>query len=68
MLRQNRTILETIFYTFAWSLTVTLSVESIGSVVSGVHYFPVTVIVPVLTLILLAYDYTYNPRRRERDD
>ncbi|MGD0636650.1 MAG: hypothetical protein ABSA72_01240 [Nitrososphaerales archaeon] len=61
ILRNTGTLLETIFYTIAWSTAILLSVYSIQTIVPGSGALPITLVVPALTIVLLAYIHFHKP-------
>ena len=62
ILHHTDSALETLFYSFAWSVTLTISVYSVGTIAEGTAFFPVVLIVPALTLVLLAFDHFHTRR------
>jgi hypothetical protein len=56
------TLMEWLFYTFAWSIAIFVSVYAISTVVAGA-VFPPTVIVPAVTILLMVYVHFHGTRR-----
>lgn len=56
------TLIEWLFYTFAWSIAIFVSVYAIRTVVPG-GFFPPTVIVPAVTILLMVYVHFHGTRR-----
>jgi len=54
LLRETGTVLDRLFYTVAWSIALFASIYAIQSV--GYLYLPTHLIVPGVTIVLLAYD------------
>ena len=63
LLRQTGTLLERLFYTITWSIAILLSVYSIDTITPGSQSVPINLVIPVLTIILLAYDHFHRPVR-----
>ena len=56
VLRQGGTLLEKLFFSVAWSLAIVASVYSALSL-SGGPALSESILVPLLTVLLMAYDY-----------
>jgi hypothetical protein len=63
ILRNTGTLLETFFYTIAWSTAILLSVYSLETIIPGSQSLPIKLVVPALTIFLLAYDHFHKPSR-----
>jgi len=63
ILRNTGTLLETLFYTLAWSAAILLSVYSLQTIIPGSGSLPIKLVVPTLTVFLLAYDHFHRPSR-----
>jgi uncharacterized membrane protein len=53
-------IIEKTFYTLAWSLALAANFIAINTLRSGLPVLPIKVVVPVLTLLILAFKYFHG--------
>ena len=60
LLDKSGTLLDRVFYTLAWSVAVFGAVYSISTIVPS-GFFPIDLVIPVITILLLAYDYFHRP-------
>ena len=58
LVRETSTILETLFYSVAWSLAAIAIVLSIKSI--GYTDLPTSIVVPAFTILLMAYDHFHG--------
>jgi hypothetical protein len=58
LLRETGTILDGLFYSVAWSLAILAAVVAIESI--GYSDLPTNLIVPAVTIVLLAYDHFHQ--------
>jgi hypothetical protein len=66
LLEETGTILERLFYTLIWSVTIFGTVYSIETIMPSNQLFPISLVIPVLTLLLLGFEYYHRPLRGER--
>lgn len=59
LLLRNTGIIERLFYSIAWSVAILASVYSLGTI-GDTPYLPIELIIPTLTILLLAYDHFYR--------
>ncbi len=60
LLLQRGTAIDRIFYSVVWSIVITASLYSMETVVSGSMIIPLNVIIPILTMIVFAYDHFHG--------
>jgi hypothetical protein len=58
LVRETGTILEKLFYSIAWSLAIVATLISIESI--GYAGLPTSVIIPAITVVLMAYDHFHG--------
>ena len=63
ILRNTNSLLETVFYTIAWSMAVLLSAYSLQTIIPGSQNLPIKLVVPALTIFLLVYVHFHRPSR-----
>jgi len=63
LLRNTGSLLERLFYTITWSVALFLSVYSIESILPGNQLLPIELVIPGLTILLLAFDSLRRPKR-----
>jgi uncharacterized membrane protein len=54
-------LLERLFYALAWSVAIFLSAYSVETVLPGNQLLPIELVIPALTITLLAYDRLRKP-------
>jgi hypothetical protein len=62
LIRNTDSLLEMLFYAVAWSVAILLSAYSVETILPGSPLLPIQLVVPALTILLLAYDYFRKPR------
>lgn len=55
LLRNTPTIIEGLFYSVGWSLAIVASVYSIATLGGSFSYIPISILIPAITVVLLAY-------------
>jgi hypothetical protein len=55
-------LMDRIFYTFSWSVATYVGVYALSTIVSG-SFLPITLIVPLITIVLLTYEYYFDTLR-----
>jgi hypothetical protein len=61
LLRETGTLLERLFYSVVWSLAIVVSDFSIKSIYGlGYTDLPTSLIIPAITLVLMAYDHFHG--------
>ncbi|MDA4113032.1 MAG: hypothetical protein OK474_03200 [Thaumarchaeota archaeon] len=61
LLRNTGSLLERLFYTIAWSVAIVLSAYSVETILPGNQLLPIPLVIPILTIVLLAYDRFRKP-------
>jgi hypothetical protein len=56
LLRSTGSLLETLFYSIIWSITLFLSAYSVETILPSSQLLPIEIVVPGLTILLLAFD------------
>ncbi len=60
LLRETDTVVERLFYSVAWSLALLASVYSVKTLTPAYQYLPINVVIPSVTIVLLAFDYFHR--------
>jgi hypothetical protein len=63
LLRNTGSLLEKLFYAVAWSIAILLSAYSVETILPDNTLLPIQLVLPLLTILLLAYDYFRRPTR-----
>lgn len=60
LLRQNKHIVDLVFYTFVWSLAVVGSVFAVETLFQSLSSLPLGAAIPVLTMAVAAFDHYFR--------
>ncbi len=60
LLFRRGTVIERVFYSVVLSMVIFASLYSIETVVPGSANIPLNAIIPILTMIVFAYDYSHG--------
>lgn len=60
LFRQERTTVDYLLFSFAWSVTLLASIVTIRDIFPSSQSVPINIVIPWLTVVFLAYDYLHG--------
>lgn len=60
LFRQERTALDYLLFSFAWSAALLASVVAIRSIFQSYQSIPINIVIPLLAIVFLSYDYLHG--------